>query len=159
MVLDYTTVISGAVGSLIAMIGSIIVAFLYIKHQNNLEKYKLINQQIQKTYLDEGIFPLQEAITEYAISCIFTFMDYRKYLNIMFIDMKNEKLFIEKINDLKERPPIKDLMQRKFGIAMEPLSHIRGLGNPIYGSIIKTFQIWSELITDVLNWTVMKKTN
>ena len=157
MELDLTTVVSGAIGSLIAMAGSIIVAFLYIRNQNKLENIKRINEQIQKTYVEEGILPIQEAITEYALSSIFTILDYRKYMNTTLKRMNNEDLFLEKIDDLKNRPTIKIMLERQFDSAVDAFPYIRRFGSIVYGSVIRTLQNWSDLVTDILIWSNMKQ--
>lgn len=157
MSLDLTALVSGALGSLIAMVGSIIVAFLYIRNQNNLEKTRRINEQIQKTYIEEGILPIQEAISEYAISSIFLIMDYRNEMVRKLKNMKDEKLFLKKIEEIKDRPTVKILIQREYSSAIDSFPYLRRFGGVIYGTIIKIFQNWSELISDTLEWENMER--
>lgn len=56
LTLDESSIIGGLIGSILGIIGSIIVAMIYILNQNKLEKNKRINEQIQKTYVEKRVF-------------------------------------------------------------------------------------------------------
>ena len=59
------------IGSFISMIASIVVALLYIRNQNSSEKKRLFNENLQKGYFEQGILPIQEALSIYGTAVIF----------------------------------------------------------------------------------------
>jgi len=155
--LDPTTIVSSMLGSLIAMVGSITVAILYIRNQNLGEKKRRLNEQIQKTYVEQGILPMQEALSEYGVNAVFGINDLRVWAVRALKLGEGEKLMELKIDEIKQRPTITDLIQRKFSLAMESFSYLRRFGIQIYGSIIRTLQHYSELLSDILTYKVVRR--
>lgn len=155
MPLDPTTIVSSMLGSLIAMASSIIVAILYIRNQNLGEKKRRLNEQIQKTYIEQGILPMQEALSEYGVSTVFGINDVRVWAVRASKLGGGEELLKQKMDEIKQRNTIKDLIQRKFSLAMESFSYLRRFGMQVYGSIIRTLQFYSEILSDVLTYQVM----
>lgn len=154
MSLDPTTIASSLLGSLIAMVSSIIVAILYIRNQNLSEKKRRLNEQIQKTFIEQGILPMQEALSEYGINAVFGINDLRVQAVRSFKYNEGKKALELKIEEIKQRPIITDLTQRKFNLAMGSLSYLRRFGVEIYGSIIRTLQHCGDLLSDILTYQV-----
>jgi len=153
---DVSSIIGGLIGGILGVAGSIIVAIIYIRNQNKSEKNKRINEQIQKTYVEQGILPLQEAIQEYAIGSIFTISDYKKYLINIYSKQNNEKKFLEMVKSINERPVVKNLIDRQFDSAIDTFPHVRRFGNIVYGIVIRALQNRSDLVRDIMNWENMK---
>lgn len=155
--LDPTTIISSMIGSFIAMAGSIIVALLYIRNQNIGEKRRRLNEQIQETYIEQGILPMQEALSEYGINAVFGVKDLTFWAVRTLKLEKAEELLENKLEEISKRPTIADLTQRKFSFAMESFSYLLRFGPKVYGSIIRTLQHYSELLSDILTYRVVRK--
>lgn len=154
--LDESSIISGLIGSILGIIGSVIVAIIYVRNQNKLEKNKRISEQIQKMYIEQGLLPLQEAVQEYATSSIFALLDYKKYFINLYMKQNNEKKFLDMVNDIKKRPGVKSMIDRQFDSAIDTFPHVRRFGNVVYGVIIRILQNWSDLVRDMMNWENMK---
>ncbi len=137
-------------GSLLAMAGAIIVAFMYIRNQTKNEKRRRLNEQIQKTYIEQGILAMQTALSEYGVSAVLGIHDLSIWAMRAFKLMNDPKLLERKIEEIKQRPAILDLTQRKFSLAMPSFSYLYRFGISIYGSIISTLQYYSEIFSEVL---------
>jgi len=156
MSLDPTTIISSLIGSLIAVVGSIVVATIYISNNKNLEKKRMLNEQIQKTYIDKGIFSMQVGLSQYGTNTIFGFNDL--IVSAVRINKLGEKSNLkQKIDEIKQRPTIDDLLQRKFSYTMDSFSYIRSFGIKIYGPMIRTIQCYSDLLSDFTNIDVLNR--
>jgi len=127
---------------------------MYIRNQNLSEKRRRLNEQIQKTYVEQGILPMQEALSEYGVNAVFGINDLRISSVRAFKLGEGKKLLNVKIDEIKVRPTIADLIQRKFTFAMESFSHVRRFGMQVYGSIIRTLQLYSNLLSDILTYEV-----
>lgn len=156
LTLDESSIIGGLIGSILGIIGSIIVAMIYILNQNKLEKNKRINEQIQKTYVEKGVLPLQEAVQEYAVNSMFAILDYKKYLVNIYSKQNNEKKFLEMVDSIERRPVVKKLMDRQFDSAIDTFPYVRRFGNVVYGTIVRILQNWSDLVRDLMSWENMK---
>ncbi len=158
MSLDLNTILSSMLGSLIALVGSITVALLYIRNQNKADNKRRLNESIQETYIEHGILPMQEALTEYGINSVFGINDLRIWAVRTFKFGRNHDVLRNKINEIKNRPTITDLISRKFSYAMGSFSYLRRFGMPVYGSIIRTLQHYSEMLSDILEYEQVCKT-
>jgi len=154
---DLNTILVSALGSLIAMVGSIIVAVLYIRSQNIREKEKRLNEQIQETYIEQGILPIQVALQEYGTSAIFAMIDVGRWAVRAMKFENNEDLLKTKMEEIASRSTIKDFKQRKFSYAIQGIPYLRRFGKVLYGSIIRTLQNYGELCTDITSYDVIKK--
>ena len=92
---------------------SIIVAIMYIRNQSVSEKKRRINEQIQKTFVEQGILKIQEAFSEYGTSAIFGINDVKVWAVRALKYGESESSLKEKIDQIKKRPIIVDLIQRK----------------------------------------------
>jgi len=153
--LDLDTLIVSMLGSLIASTGSIIIALMYIRNQNLSDKRRRFNEQIQKTYVEQGILPMQEALSEYGVNAVFGINDLRISAVRAFKLGEGKELLNVKIDEIKMRPTIADLIQRKLSFAMESFSYLRRFGVQVYGSIIRTLQHYSDLLSDILTYKVV----
>ena len=139
------------------MATAIVVALMYIRNQNLGEKRRRLNEQIQRTYVEQGILPMQEALSEYGINAVFGIID----LGIWAVrDLKlgeDGELLKVKMGEIGQRPTITDLIQRKFSFAIESFSYLRRFGTQIYGSIIRTLQHYSEVLSDILTYEVVRR--
>ena len=155
--LDLNTLITSMLGSFIAMATSIIVALLYIRNQNLSERRRRLNEQIQETYIEQGILQMQGALSEYGINAVFGINDVRvSAVRALKLD-EGEEALEAKIDEIRQRPTITDLVQRKFAFAMQSFSHLRTFGIQIYGSIIRTLQHYSELLSDLLTYRIVRQ--
>jgi hypothetical protein len=152
MSLDPTTIISSLLGSLIGMIGAIAVAFLYIGNQNKSEKKKLLHDRIQKTYFEQGVFPIQAALSEYGACTTFALHDARIWvLRCLTKGEENIKLLEAKLNEILQRPTVMDVTSHNFSLAMKPLPILHKFGIVLYTSVVRTFQLYSSLLSDALS--------
>lgn len=138
------------------MVSSIIVALIYINNHNQGEKRKWLNEQIQQNYIEHGIFPMQEALSAYGINSTFSVNDVRISAVRAIKLGRGENLLKLKIDEIRQRPMVADLIQRKFELAMEGLSYLRRFGIIIYGSIIRTLQHYSEILSDILTYEIIR---
>ncbi len=140
------------------MAGGIIVAYMYIKNQNARENKMRIFEQIQETYIEQGILQMQIALQEYGTSALFALLDVGIWAVRAIKFEKNEALLRTKIDEIASRSIIKDFKQRKFSHAIQSIPYLRRFGKVLYGSIIKTLQHYGELCTDVTNYAFIKRT-
>lgn len=145
------------IGSFIAMATAIIVALLYIRNQDLSEKRRRLNEQIQKTYVEQGILLMQTALSEYGVNAVFGINDLKIWAVRALKLGEGEELLKVKIDEIRQRPTITDLIQRKFGFAMESFSYLRSFGTQVYGSIIRTLQHYSELLSDILTYEAVRE--
>jgi hypothetical protein len=128
---------------------------MYIRNQNLSDRKRRLNEQIQKIYVEQGILPLQEALSEYGVNAVFGISDMRLSSARAFKRGEGKESLNVRIDEIKARPTIADLIQRKFTYAMEGFSNIRGFGIQVYGSIIRTLQLYSNILSDVLTLEVV----
>lgn len=139
------------------MASSIIVAIIYIRNQNLGEKRRQLNERIQETYVEKGILPMQGALSEYGVNAVFGVNDV-KILAVRALKLgETAELTEAKVNEIRQRPTIKDLVQRRFSFAMESFSYLQRFGLQVYGSIIRTLQHYSELLSDILTYKVIRQ--
>lgn len=159
--LDPTTIVSSLLGSLIAMIAAIVVALLYIRNHNKLENEKRVNERIQETYFEQGILPTQAALSEYGTSAVYAIFDLRLWAARCFklhgSSKTGLKLFQSKINEIVRRPTIKNLSQRDYQLATKCLPSLLTFGTPLYAAIKKTLNLYSRLLSDILNPEVVQR--
>jgi len=139
------------------MISSIVVALLYIQNQNLREKKRQLNEKIHETYVEQGILSMQEALSVYGVSAVFGIKDTITWAARALKLGEEEELLKDKVNEIRQRPTITDLIERKFSSAIESFSYLRRFGMPIYGSIIRTLQHYSELLSDTLTYEVIHR--
>ena len=150
MSLDLGTILNLALGSLIPILGSITVAILYIHNQNEIEKKKRLHETIQRAYFEEGILPVENAVSEYGTSTVFAIYDLGIWVKRCLQSGENFKLFEEKIVQISRRPSIIDLTNRNFTLAVKHFPIIQRFGMPLYNSIKRTFQVYSTFLSDIL---------
>ena len=158
MSLDLNVVISSAIGSLIAISGSIAVAILYIRNQNKSEKKKILHERIQENYFDKGILPMQAALSEYGTSAVFAFADARRWMTRCLKDSEGgTKALKEKLEEISKRPAIIDLTNHNFSLAMPWFPSLQKFGAPFYVSLKRTFQLYSSILSDVVSLRGLQK--
>lgn len=152
MAVNSDIIINTLIGGFLSFLASVAVAYIYVNNQNSIEQNKRINEQIQKTYFEKGILPLQEAIQEYAEASIFVFHDLSKKVGII----NKYKMDLESLEDvceeIKSRSIVKSLIQKQFTSATDSFPYIGRFGIQLYGVTIRILQHWSTLIEDSLNY-------
>ena len=154
--IEESSIIIGFFGSVLGILGSIIVAYIYISNQNKSEKNKRIYEQIQETYIEQGILSLEESIQEYATNTIFAILDYVTFLNRYYINTRDEKQLLLNLDKIKQRPIINKLLNRQLDTSIDSFPYVRRFGNVIYGNTMIVFQHWSELLISLMAWDNMK---
>jgi hypothetical protein len=157
MPLDVETILVSMLGSLIGLAGGIIIAFMYIRNQNLSDRRRRLNEQIQKTYIEQGILSMQEALSGYGVNAVFGINDLRISSVRAFKLGEGKESLNVKIKEIRARPTIADLTQRKFTFAIESFSYIRRFGIQVYGSLVRTLQLYSNLLSDILTYEVVLK--
>lgn len=151
MSLDPSTILNSIIGGLIAISGSIAVAALYIRNQNKSEKKRRLHERIQKAYFEEGILPIEAAISEYGTSTVFAMVDLRIWVaRCLKFKRGGRKLLEAKIEEISKRPAITDLTKHNFSLAMKWFPTLQRFGMPLYNSIKRTFQPYSTFLSDQL---------
>jgi hypothetical protein len=148
--LDPTIILSSIIGGFIAMAASILVALLYINNQNSRERRRRTNEQIQRTYVEQGILPMQEALSRYGSSAVYGLLDLRK-VTVKRVKLgKKEESIEQTILEIKDRPDVADLVNRNFSLAIGSYSYLRRFGSGILGAVTKTLQAYGELLAEML---------
>lgn len=135
------------------MIGAIAVAILYIRNQNKREKKSRLHERIQKAYFEEGILPIEAAISEYGTSSVFAMADLRIWVaRCLKFEQGGFKRLEAKIEEISKRPAITDLTSHNFSLAMKWFPTLQKFGAPLYDSIKRTLQLYSRLLSDQLTF-------
>jgi len=152
MSLDPTTIVSSLLGGLIAISGSITVALLYIRSQNKSDRKRRLHEMIQRRYFEEGVLPIEAALSEYGTSAVFAIVDLRTWVGRCLKFGEGKKLLEAKIEEIVKRPTITDITQRNFVLAMKWFPTLQRFGMPLHDSIKRTFQLYSEVLSDILTF-------
>jgi len=148
----FESLIIEIVGGSISILGSMLVAKLYIDNQNKREKEKEIHTFITNEYFSNGLFLISNAISEYGLSTVYALNDLRiwsvrciKYMS------RNYSFLKENIDSISNRKIIKDLTNRNFGLTSQAFPRIQIFGMPFYNSIKRTLQLYGNLLIDWLS--------
>jgi len=141
-------------GSIIAISGSIAVAVLYIRNQNKSENKRRVHERIQEACFEQGIVPIEAAISEYGTSTVFAMVDLRTWVArcLKFREglPAEHKLLEAKIEGIAKRPAVEDLTKHTFSLAMKWFPSLQRFGMPLYNSVKRTFQVYSMFLSDQL---------
>lgn len=152
MSLDLNVILSSILGGLIAVSGSLAVAALYIRNQKKSEDKRRLHERIQKTYFEEGVLPIEAALSEYGTSTVFAIVDLRIWVvRCLKFERGGRKLLEAKIEEILKRPAIIDLTRHNFSLAMKWFPTLQRFGMPLYNSIKRTFQLYSTVLSDQLS--------
>lgn len=151
MSLDPSIILSSIVGGLIAISGSLAVAALYIRNQNKIENKRRLHERIQEAYFEEGLLPIEAALSEYGTSTVFAIADLRIWVaRCLKFKRGGPKLLEAKIEEILKRPAITDLTEHNFSLAMKCFPTLQRFGMSLYNSIKRTFQLYSRVLSDQL---------
>lgn len=152
MSLDPNVVLSSMLGSLITISGSIAVAVLYIRNQNKSEMKRRLHDRIEETYFEQGLLPMQAALSEYGTTAVFALADARMWVARCLIHGDGDVKFLgAKLEEIAKRPAVVDLTNHNFTLAMKWFPTLQKFGTAFYTSIKRTFQLYSSLVSDVLS--------
>lgn len=158
MPLDPSAIISSMIGSLIAILGSIAVAVLYIRNQTKSENKKRLHERIQQTYFDKGILQMQAALSEYGTSTVFAFSDARMWLTRCLQHGEGgTELLKDKLEEISKRPAVIDLINHNFSLAMQSFPTLQKFGVTVYVSLKRTFQFYSSILADAVSLRGLQK--
>ena len=156
-IIDYPTIVNTFIGSSLSILGSVLVALLYIRNQNKLENIKKITEFINNKYIEDGLDPLSVAVSEYGISIGFLILDVRKWATRCFINARNESLFDSEIEKISNRTNIIDLKNRELKLASKYYPNIVSFGSSLQNSIRKTLQMFSTYSMELTDLNSIKE--
>lgn len=146
------------VGGSISILGSLIVAKLYIDNQNRREKEKDMHNLIINEYFSNGLFVISNAISEYGLGTVHALNDLRIWsIRCIKYMSGNYSLLKEKIDGIYKRKISIDLTNRNYGLASQAFPRIQIFGMSLYNSIKRTLQLYGDLLTDWLSIESIKE--
>lgn len=145
-------------GSAVAIIGSLAVAWLYIRNENQKASRTRVYERIQETFFEKGLLPVESALAAYGFATAFAVMDARVSIARCFI-MKEESTEVmeQNLGRIAERPLVADLISKNFKLSMTAIPNIQRFGNELYDAMGKTFQFYSSILEQVLDSRVVKR--
>ena len=111
-----------------------------------------MHERIQ-AYFEEGIIPIEVAVLEYGTSSVFALADLRIWVaRCLRFERGGPKLLEAKIEEISKRPAITDLTTHNFSLAMKWFPTLHKFGMPLYNSVKRTFQLYSNILSDQLTY-------
>lgn len=145
--IDVNVLLSTVLGGVFAVTGSLAVAALYIRNQNKTQRKRLMRELVREKYFETGLLPIFSSLSEYGTSAIFALDDARKYV-MRFTQHRSQKILIENLGEISNRPTIIDLRAHNFVNVTKYLPTVHTFGNPVFTSIVRTLQAYSSLTND-----------
>jgi hypothetical protein len=82
--IDVNVLLNTILGGIVTISGSLAVAGLYIRNQNRNQRRRHLQELVQQTYFEQGVFPIMSALSEYGTNTTFALVDARILLGKHF---------------------------------------------------------------------------
>jgi hypothetical protein len=142
---------------MVTIIGSLAVAWLYIRNENKKFAINLLNKKVQDTFFEGGIQPIESALATYGFTTTFSIMDVQRNVGKCFLQKRITQSELEaKLKEISSRDLVADLVSRNFRLSMKAISNLQRFGNELFNGIGQTFQFYSDLLQQVLDIRVIE---
>lgn len=157
--IDVNVLLNTILGGIITISGSLAVAGLYIRNQNKNQIKRRLQELVQQTYFEQGVLPVLGALSEYGTNTVFALADTRIWLIRCFkLGEGNVEVLKARLEEITKRPVIVDLTSHNFTDVLKWLPTLQKFGMPLYSSIKRTLQFYSNLVSDATSLTLLVKT-
>ena len=157
VIVDWTAFFSSILGALVAIIGSIAVAWMYIRNENKKSAKFRIYKRVQDTFFEKGLLPLTMALDIYGFSASFAIFDVNLRVRRCFI-LKTESIedLETAFKQIRDRPIVSDLLTKKFELSLKISPTVQRFGNELQGAVNNTFQFYSIILSEALDVKYIK---
>lgn len=158
MAFDLGDFLTSLLGSAVAIVGSIAVAWIYVRNENRKVDKTRVYERIQETFFEKGLHPLESALSAYGFAATYAIMDARTSIaRCLAMREESEETMKEQLRKIAERPLVSDLISKNFSLSMQAIPNIQRFGLQVYDSVGRTFQFISYMLGEVLDLRVIKK--
>ena len=158
MAFDFGSFLTSLLGSAVTIVGSIAVAWIYVRNENRKVDKTRVYERIQETFFEKGLHPMESALSAYGFAATYAIMDARTSIaRCLAMRVESEETMEEQLREIAKRPLVSDLITKNFSLSMQAISNIQRFGLQVYDSFGRTFQFVSSMLEEVLDLKAIKK--
>lgn len=145
----FDTFLSG----ILPIIGSVLVAYLYISNENKKNEKKEFKLFLNNFYIENGILKVEEYISKYGRSTTFALLDLINYSKRVYLENEPNTVLQDGIDEIKDRTMITDLLVRNYDSVLDHCAYLSQFGNIFEKIILKVIQLYSDLLRQTLDYS------
>lgn len=158
MAFDLSNFLTSILGSAVAIIGSIAVAWIYVRNENRKTDKTRVYERIQETFFEKGLHPMESALSAYGFAATYAIMDARTSIaRCLKMREESKETMEEQLRRIAERPLVSDLVSKNFSLTMQTIPNTQRFGFQVHDSLGRTFQFMSTMVGEVLDLRVIEK--
>jgi hypothetical protein len=155
---DLGDFLTSILGSAVAIVGSIAVAWIYVRNENRKSDKTRVYERIQETFFEKGLHPMESALSAYGFAATYAIMDARTSIaRCLMMNEESKETMKEQLRKIAERPLVSDLVSRNFSLSMQTIPNTQRFGLQVHDALGRTFQFISAMVGEVLDLRVIEK--
>jgi hypothetical protein len=142
---------------IVSAIVSGVISFFSVRKVE--EEEERVYDRIQKTYFEEGITQIVNAVSVYGTSIVFALVDLKTWIHRSSISDNKHQILKSKINEIRGRTSISELINHDLTLAIKWFPKLQRFGMPFYNALKRTFQVYGTFLADLTKFRLFIRTN